>query len=178
MKTKQTLSVLRVISWTIFFGLCIQTSTILFTFIFSIFNPQAAHNLLLGLDLSNLYGADIGNYSFLVSGLIILSGLKAYIFYLVVKIFISLDFKSPFQNKVTSLLTKIGYIAFSIWIIAVICTTYSNWLIKHGMEISAISVQNHIGGQSELFFLGMIVFVISQIFRRGIEMQSEIELTI
>ena len=177
-KTKQILNVLKVVSWVIFFGLCLQTGVIIFTFIYSFFNPLVAENLHLGLDLSNLYNANIGNYSFVVSCLIILSGLKAYIFYLVVKIFLTIDFQNPFTFNLASLLAQISYISFAIWILSVFGNAYADWLIKNVMKTPELNLQNYLGGSSEFFFLGMIVFVISQVFKRGIELQSENELTI
>ena len=177
-KTKQILNILKVVSWIIFFGLCIQTSSIVFTFLYSFFNPLVAQNIYFGLNLSNLYTADIRSYSFLVSFLIILSTLKAYIFFLVVQIFRTIDFQNPFITKMASLLVKISFLAFGIWILSVAGNAYVVWLLKTGTEISELNLQNYMGGSSEFFFLGMIVFVISQIFKRGIELQSEHELTI
>lgn len=177
-KTKQILNVLRVLSWIIFFGLCIQTGGILFTFIYSFFNPLVAQNIHLGLDLSNLYNADIGNYSAIVSCLIILSGLKGFIFYLVIKIFLTIDFQNPFTHKLVSLLARISYFSFAIWLVALIGNNFTEWLIKNVTESSELNLQNHFGGGTEFFFLGMIVFIISQVFKRGIELQSESELTI
>ena len=63
-------------------------------------------------------------------------------------------------------------------IVSVICNAYVAWLITNGMEISQANLQSYLGGGSEFFFLGIIVFVISQIFKRGIELESETELTI
>ena len=177
-KTKQILAILKVISWIIFFGLCIQTGAIIFTFIYSFFNPLVAQNLYLGLDLSNLYNADIGNYTFIVFTLIILSGLKAYIFFLVVKIFLTINFKNPFTMQVASLIASMSYFAFAVWIVSVVCNFYANGLITDGLEISEVNLQKFLGGGSEFLFLGMILFIISQIFIRGIELQSENELTI
>tara|TARA_R110002020_G_scaffold261331_1_gene475666 strand:- start:2001 stop:2543 length:543 start_codon:yes stop_codon:yes gene_type:complete len=177
-KTKQILGVLKVVSWIIFFGLCIQTGAIIFTFIYSFFNPIVAQNLYLGLDLSNLYNAEIGSYSYIVSSLIILSGLKAYMFFLVVKIFLIINFQNPFKIEIASLIARISYIAFAVWILSVVSNFYMGWLIKNGIGISDVGLQKYMGGSSEFFFLGLIVFAISQIFKRGIELQSENELTI
>ncbi|MGV8946827.1 MAG: DUF2975 domain-containing protein [Lutibacter sp.] len=177
-KTKQILAILKIFSWIIFFGLCIQTGAIIFTFIYSLINPLVAQNLYFGLDLSNLYKADIGNYSFLVICLIILSALKAFIFYWVVKIFLTINFQNPFTLKMAALLAKISHIAFRIWLLSVILSLYANWLIKNVMENSELNLQNYLDGGSEFFFLGMIVFVISQVFKRGIELQSENDLTV
>lgn len=177
-KTKQILAVLKVVSWIIFFGLCIQTGALIYTFIYSFFNPVVAQNLYMGLDLSHLYDLDMGNYAFIVASLIILSGLKAFIFYLVVKIFLTINFQNPFNIKVASLLARISYIAFAVWILIFVNNMCIDSLIADGAEISQLNLQPYLGGGSEFFFLGMIVFIISQVFKRGIELQSENELTI
>lgn len=177
-KTKQILDILKVVSWITFFGLCIQTGTIIFTFIYSFFNPSVAQNLDSGLNLSNLYNTNIGMYSYIVSCLIVLSGLKSYIFFLVIKIFQKVDFKNPFKIKLSSLIERISYFAFAVWALSIISNNTTNELIKKGIEISGMHLQKYIGGSSEFFFLGLIVFVISQIFKRGIELQSENDLTI
>lgn len=177
-KTKQILTVLNVVSWVIFIGLCIKTGAIIFTFIYSFFNPIVAQNLHLGLNLSNLYQVDISIYSYILSCLIILSGLKAYNFFLVVKIFQTINFHNPFEIRIASLIAKISYISFSIWILTFVINVYIEWLTTNGIEILQVNLQNYLGGGSEFFFLGMIVFIISQIFKRGIELQSENELTV
>ena len=177
-KTKQILNILKIISWVVFFGLCIQTGAIIFTFIYSFFNPIAAENLHFGLDLSALYTADTRIYSVIVSSLIILSALKAFIFYLVVKIFLTIDFKNPFTFKLASLLSHISYFSFAVWILSFISNAYADWLIKNVPAALEMNTENYLGGGSEFFFLGMIIFIISQVFKRGIELQSESELTI
>lgn len=178
-KTKQILVVLNLISWGLFVGLCIQTGVFIFQFIHSFFNPLVAQNLNWELDLSTLYETDIGNYSFIVSGIIVLSGLKSYMFFLVVKIFSKIDFRSPFKIKLVSYIAGISYLAFLVWIVTLICRIYSDWLMKQEtINVSKVDLLNYFGGMSEFFFLGMILLVISQIFKRGIEIQSENNLTI
>ncbi|HET8809684.1 MAG TPA: DUF2975 domain-containing protein, partial [Flavobacteriaceae bacterium] len=54
--TKTILSVMEVLTWIAFIGLCIKAGALLFTFIMSLFwNPLAAGDLHLGLDLSVLF---------------------------------------------------------------------------------------------------------------------------
>lgn len=176
--TKQILNVLSVVSWITFIGLCIQTGTIIFNFIYSFSNPLVAENFDSGLDLTNLYNSNIGMYSYIVSFLIILSGLKAYIFFLVIRIFLTVNFKEPFKTKLASLITSISYLAFTVWALSVVSNSSAANLVDKGIDLSVMDLQKYIGGSSEFFFLGMILFIISQIFKRGIELQSENELTI
>jgi hypothetical protein len=95
-----------------------------------------------------------------------------------VKIFLIINFQNPFKIEIASLLVRISYIAFAVWILAVVSNAYMDWLIENGIGISEVSLQKYMGGGSEFFFLVLIVYTISQIFKRGIELQSENELTI
>jgi len=91
--TKLVLTILHVIAWIIFLGLCVKTGAILYSFFVSLaINPKGAGNIYMGLDLSSLYSFDKGNYVGIVSVMIILSFLNAFLFYLVVKIFLKINF--------------------------------------------------------------------------------------
>jgi hypothetical protein len=48
--------------------------------------------------------------------------------------------------------------------------------MKRGVELRGL--HRYLGGTGEFLFLAGIVFVIAQIFKRGIEIQTENELTV
>nr|WP_294935419.1 DUF2975 domain-containing protein [uncultured Flavobacterium sp.] len=176
-KTKQILSVMHVIAWIIFLGLCIKTGAILYsTFVSLYINPVGAQNLHLGLDLSGLYNFDKGHYVSLVLFIVLLSALKALIFYLLIKIFLKINFVHPFSTEVSVLISRISYIALSIGILTLIANSYCDWLTKGG--ISFPDLADYLGGAGEFLLLGGIVFMIAQVFKRGMEIQSENELTV
>src|SRR5262245_7913052 len=101
-KTKNLFSVMNVLTWIVFIGLCIETGAILYSFFVSVFiNAEGAKNLYMGLNLFELKSFDIGHYSALMSIIIFLSALKAYIFYLVIEIFLKINFVHPFSTKVS-----------------------------------------------------------------------------
>ena len=50
-------------------------------------------------------------------------------------------------------------------------------LVKKGVNMPDIQYL-HLGGADVWLFMGVILFVIAQIFKRGIEIQTENELTI
>ena len=173
MKTKQILNLMKVLSWITFIGLCIKTGALLITFCISLFiNPEAAQNLYLGLDLSEIYNSNIWYYVNTLSFVIVLSGLKAYLFYLVIKIFLKINMDQPFNLLMISLIRKISHVALSIGVIAMIAQRYSTWLLHKGLMIPEE------WGSEEFLFLAGIIFIIGLVFKRGIEIQSENELTI
>ena len=92
--TKLILTTMHVLFWVIFVGLCIETGAMLTSFFVSLFvNPEATRNLYMELKLSDLYRFGKGHYIGIVSLMIYISGLKAYIAYLVIKIFIKFNFE-------------------------------------------------------------------------------------
>ena len=173
MKTKQILDLMNILSWIIFIGLCIETGALVVSFLISLFiNTDAAQHLYLGQDFSELYRSNIWYFVNTMSFVIILSGLKAYIFYLVIKIFLKVDFDHPFSATAVSLISKISHVALEIGIVALVAQHYSKWLLNQG-----ILVEQQWGSWDYLFLAG-IIFIIALVFKRGIEIQSENELTI
>jgi hypothetical protein len=175
--TKLILTILHVIAWIIFLGLCVKTGAILYSFFVSLaINPMGAKNLYLGLNLSRLYNFDIGHYITVVSLIIILSGLKAFLFYLVIKMFLKINLVAPFSTDVSLLISRISYVALGIGILTVIANKYCDWLTKRGVAFP--DLQAVLGGAGEFLLLGAIIFIIAQVFKRGIEIQTENELTV
>lgn len=176
-RTKQILAIMNIISWVIFVGVCIKTGSILYSFFVSlVINPEAAKNLHSGLNLSNLYSFNIWHYATVVSLIFFLSGLKAYIFYFVIKIFLKINFVHPFSTDVSLLISRISYVALGIGILTLSANSYCDWLTKKGVTFPPL--QAYLGGAAEFLLLGGIIFMIAQVFKKGIEIQSENELTV
>lgn len=172
-KTNQLLSLMKIVSWIVFIGLCIQTGAIIVTTVISLFiNPEAAQDLYLGLDLSELHANHRMQYLYVISFIIGLSGLKAYLFYLVIRVFGKLNLSHPFSTQVVALITKISHVALGTGIVALIAAQYCRRLLHKG-----IAVEQDWGG-SEFLFLAGIIFILALVFKRGTEIQTENELTV
>ncbi|PKF76156.1 DUF2975 domain-containing protein [Chryseobacterium sp. PMSZPI] len=176
MKTKKILSILNVITWIIFIGSCIKAGALTFTFIMTIINPEGAQNLYEGLNLYELYQYNIYSYKLMMFFIIFLAGYKAYLAYLVIRIFQKLNLEAPFSKAIMKLITKISYSSLAIGIISLLTISYSEDFLKK--EVTLDNVYDFIGSGSEYLFFGGIIFIIAQVFKRGIEIQSENELTI
>ena len=175
MKTKLVLTIMKIISWIIFIGLCIKAGALIISTSISLFvNHEAARDLYLGLDLSNLYEYDKWYYIAVISLIITIDVLKAYMFYLVIKIFLKFDLKNPFTSNTALLISKISYVALAIGVIAKISNDYYKWFISHRVE-THISLDF---GSEDLLFMAGILFIIAYIFNHGVKIQSENELTI
>nr|WP_315027859.1 DUF2975 domain-containing protein [uncultured Chryseobacterium sp.] len=176
MKTQKILSVLNVIMWIIFIGSCIKAGALTFTLIMTIINPEGAKNLYPGLNLYELYLYNVNSYKLMMSFIIFLAGYKAYLAFLVIKIFQKLNLAAPFSETVMQLITKISYSTLAIGILSLIAISYSEDFLKKGVQLN--NVYDFIGSGAEYLFFGGIIFIIAQVFKRGIEIQSENDLTI
>jgi hypothetical protein len=170
------LKVLNVLSWIIFIGLSIEAGAIIFNFILTLFKPIATHNIYRGLNLSEMYENEFAHFIGMMSFIVVLSILKSYLFYLVVKIFMKLNLVKPFNIEIAKLIEKISYKAFSIAIVSIIAHLYTKRLIQSGYEVS--HVEKYWDDTAAFLMMAAIIFVISQIFNKGIELQTENDLTV
>ena len=177
MNTLRILKITNFFVWIIFIGLCVITGTLIFTTIISLtLNPAAADNLYLGFGASALLEHSRLSYTLLLSLIIISSGLKATLFYCVIKIISKINIIHPFKIEVAKLIFNISYISLSIGVVSILTDAYINWITQ--LDIHLSDFNNEFGGSLEFLLLAGIVFVIAQIFKRGIEIQNENELTI
>jgi len=174
MKTNFIMKIMNIIFWIIFVGLCIQTGVLVVSFFMSIFaNPEASEVLYLGVHFFDLNPIRLAHYIGVLSFLIVLTGMKAYIAYLAVKLFMKFDLKNPFSEKVSALISKIAHFALSIGIVALIANQYTERIVKKGAEMSQIDW----AAEEFLFFAG-IIYILALVFKRGVEIQTENELTV
>jgi len=172
MKAKQILEILKVASWIVFIGLCIRTGAMFISFFVSLFvNADGAKDLYMGSDLSELLAFSKGQYVVMVGLTILLSGLKAFLFYQVIRIISKLNMANPFSEVIASLIARLSGISLQIGITAIIINVYANWLLKQVHFV-------YEGEGTEFLYLGGILFVIAVIFKRGMDIQSENELTV
>lgn len=170
------LKALNVASWIIFVGLCIEAGALIFNFILTLFKPIATHNIYNGLDLSEMYENQFAHFIGVLSFVVVLSLLKAYLFYLVVKIFMKLNLVKPFDVEIAKLIEKISFEAFAIAIVSIVAHQYTKMLIQSGYEVS--HVEKYWNDTAAFLMMAAIIFVISQVFKKGIELQNENDLTV
>ncbi len=175
-KTDFIIKALKVVSWIIFIGLCIETGAFLFNYVLSLFKPIATQNLYKGLNLSELYTQSKTNYTFVFSFMIIVSTLKAYVFYIIIQLFQKLNFVKPFSEDISKLISSISYSIFSVGLIGLIAHQYTKQLIQKGFNVNEVEI--YWNGSGAFLMMAAIVFVIAQIFKKGIELQNENDLTV
>lgn len=171
-RTAQILVVMRILAWVAFIGLMINTGAILTSYVVSCFNPIASGDLYKGLDLRELRAFNFWYYTQSVSFMVAFEASKALVFYLLIKALSAVNLNNPFKVRMVRILEMISYVLVGTWFIAVIYNAYSSWILK----TAGVSLEKW--ATEEFFFVAGLVFVISQVFKRGVELQADSELII
>ena len=74
------------------------------------------------------------------------------------------------------MISKISHIAIEIGVTIIFASAYFKWLAKRGYEIPPLG--EYLGGAFEYLLMGALIYAIAQVFKRGVEIQSENELTV
>ncbi len=167
---------IQTVCWLIFAGYCVQTGALLFNFIYSLFNPVATHNLHLGLNLSSLFSQSQTVYAIVFVVIIAVSALKAYTLAVALQLFKKLNLEKPFSLNVAGIISKITTYTFTVGVISLLAQELFEKLVARGFDVGLAIRYCHDG--SAYLVMAAIVFVIALIFRRGIELQNENELTV
>lgn len=167
---------LKIVAWIIFVGLCIEAGGLIVNFIFSLYRPEFVQNLYQKLDLSEMYErskwAFFGMYSFIL----VISILKAFLFYVVIRLLSKLDLVKPFNSFVSEQITQISYYTLSIGLISYIAQQTAKNLLHHGYTTNQL---DQFWADSQAFVLmAAVIYVIATIFKKGIEIQNENDLTV
>ncbi len=167
---------LQIVTWLIFIGLSIEACGLLVNFIFNIYKPEFVKNLYQKLDLSDMYNRGKWAFFSIYSFMLFIAFLKAFLFYTLIKLIHKLDLAKPFNKFVSEQITQISYYAFSIGIFSYIARQTAKTLQHHGFVIDNLKP---FWADSQAFILmAAVVYVIATIFKKGVEIQSENELTV
>ncbi len=167
---------LHIVAWVIFVGLCIEAGGLIVNFIFSLFKPEFVQNLYQKLDLTEIYKDNkwtfFGIYSFILS----ISILKAFLFYIVIRLMHKMDLTKPFNTFVSNQILQISYYTLVIGLFSFIARQIAKNLMHHGFDTDSLS---QFWADSQAFILmGAVVYIIATIFKKGVDIQNENDLTV
>lgn len=171
-RTQQILTILKILSWVAFFGFVVKAGAYLFSYISSYWNPDTAHNIYQGLDLHQLREDNLTIYTVLMAFIFMMTVLKGIVWWMVAKIIDKIKLENPFSLEVAHQLEYISYSLFTVWVLSVSGGGFVAWLGDKAGNL------NDSWNTGEFLFIAGLVYVISQIFKRGVELQSEHELTV
>ena len=179
--TTQILKALQVLSWIIFIGLCIQAGGLIVNSAITLFiNPSGVKNFWEGSDyLSSVYTFDHGQFMVMAIIMCIVATMKAIMFYLIVKLFTDKNLKiaQPFSPELSRFMIKQSYFALVIGGFSLAGLKYSLWLTLQGTKPADLQALN-LGGADVWIFMAVILFLIVQLVKKGIEIQNENDLTV
>lgn len=167
---------LRIVAWIIFIGLSIEAGGMIVNFIFHFYKPEIIHNLYNKLDLSRLYESDAWAFYGMYSFILAIALLKTFLFYTVVVLVRKIDLSKPFSNCVSKKISLISYFTLSIGLLSYVARQAAINLTHKGLAVENLT---QFWGDSEAWILmAAVIYVIATIFRKGIEMQNEIDFTV
>lgn len=173
---------LNILAWIIFVGLCIESGGLIVNAYISLFiNHAASSKFWGGIDLYELYKFNQSHFVTIVVLMIIVSILKSILFYLIVNIFHKkkLNLSAPFNETLGTYIFNLSYLAFGIGL-------FSYWGFKFSNNLNLNAVTPLIRNMQKLqfqgadvwLFMGVILLIFAMIFKKGIEIQSENDLTV
>lgn len=167
---------LYIIAWLIFIGLSIEVGGLAVNFFFSLFKPEFVQNLYQKLDLSEMYKyskmAFLGIYSFIL----LISILKAVLFYIVIRLMHKMDLTKPFNTFVSNQILQISYYTISIGLLSYVAKQVAKSLMHYGFDTNNL---NQFWADSQAFIvMGAVIYIIATIFKKGVDIQNENDLTV
>ncbi len=173
-QTKTILEIIKYLALIGAIGFSIECGSQIISLIVSFFKPEVAEKFYkVSSNLYKLRNYDLRHFSFAMTLTIFFSATKAYIWYYIFEFLNKLSLKNPFTVEISAKIQKISYLLFELWVVSFIGNNYIGYISKE----SGIDLVNHYN-HGEYFFMAGIVYIISQIFKRGVELQEENELTV
>jgi len=169
-------SALQIVAWLFFVGLCIEAGGLVVNFFFSLYKPEFVQNLYQKLDLTEMYKNNsvvfFGVYSLLLSVAI----LKVYLFYIVVRLMHKMNLSKPFNTFVAGQISRISYYTLSIGLLGYIARQLTKGLTHYGLVTDDL---NQFWTANQAFILtGTVIYIIAAIFKKGVDIQNENDLTV
>lgn len=173
-KTEKILSVLRSLSWILFIGSYLLLGLIILTVLISFIWPEAKINFNGIITNQAVFRQNhTWAYSLIFLFTMAWSILNVMLWAKIKKVLYDVNIKNPFSKEISKMLESISFLLFGVWLF--------------GFSINGVTVylSNRIEGIGKGFdsdfsflFSAGIVYIISQIFKRGIEIQEENDLTV
>jgi hypothetical protein len=174
-KTETILTVSKILAFMGVIWYSILWGSQLTTLVASFINPDwAKRTYEVDLNLFSIREHSIGFYVCAMCLTIAVSALKALIWYVVFELLSKLKLQTPFSREVEKKLERIAYLLLAVWIVSsIFWKTYIYYLSR---DTGILLPANNSG--DEYLFMAGIIYIISQIFKRGIEIQEENDLTV
>jgi Protein of unknown function (DUF2975) len=174
-KTETILMISKILAFMGFVWYCILWGSRLTTLVASFINLEwAKHTYEVDLTLLGVREHSIGIYVFAMCLMIAVFVLKALVWYVVFDLLSKLKLQTPFSIQVEKKLERMAYLLLGVWIVS---TVFWKTCLYYVSTDTGIQLASNNNGSEYLFMAGMM-YIISQVFKRGIEIQEENQLTV
>jgi hypothetical protein len=142
-------------------------------------DPVGAAKFWKQIDLGAVYAYSQSHYVTLSTLIIIVVVLKALMFYIIAMVFHSKKFNlaKPFNATTNQFLLKLGYLSLGIGFFSSWGTKVADGLAQKGVSIQDLRYLK-LAGSDVWLFMGILLLVVAFIFKKGVEIQNEIDLTV
>ena len=127
-------------------------------------------------DLSNLFERSKWLFSIIFSLILLVAILKAFLFYLVIKLATKIDLSKPFNSFASRHISLLRYYPFSIGLVSFILLQTTKKLNYDEYQLDMIS-QFSTDGRA-FILMAAVIYIIAVIFSKGVEYQEELEETV
>jgi Protein of unknown function (DUF2975) len=178
-KTDYFFKTLHVVSWIIFVGVCLEAGVFIVSTLLTLFKPELVDKLWREVDLLALYQYNQSHFVSLTALMIIVALMRALMFYFIIEIFYNKQFslEQPFNEAVKRFISNTAYLALGIGLFSAWGAKLATNLVAIGIKIPDIQ-QLRLGGADVWLFMGVTLLVIAQVFKKGIALQNENDLTV
>ncbi len=175
-RTESTLQFMQALTWFTLIGLLAKTAILFFGFLInSHINPESLKDIYNDLDLSEIFSSSRGAYYILTTLILISYAFKILLIFQVTQIFSKINFNQPFKPFLSTLISKMSYVALTIGLLNAVID--KSGLMLLGKEQST-ELTIFIESPKVLMFIAGLLFIIAQVLKRGVEIQAENDLTI
>jgi hypothetical protein len=174
-KTEAILTVSKILAFLGVIGYSILWGSQLTTLVASFISPDwAKRTYEADLNLFSIREHSISFYVYAMCLTIAVAALTAFIWYVVFELLSKLKLQTPFSMEVEKKLERIACLLLAVWIVSGI---FWKIYIYYLSQATGIQLPANTSGDEYLFMAG-IIYIISQVFKRGIEIQEENDLTV
>lgn len=140
------------------------------------YNPEFVENLYQKLDLSEMCDRSKWAFFSMYTFILIISILKAVLFYIVIILVTKIDLSKPFNTFVSRQILLISYYTLIIGLISLSARHTAKNVEPHGYNTDML---NPFWADSQAFILmAAVMYIIAIIFKKGVENQEELEETV
>lgn len=165
-----------IVAWLIFVGLGIEAGGWIVNFFFSLYRPEFVPNLYQKLDLSYLYERSRWIFFMMYAFILVIAISKTLLFYFVTRLVSGIKLQKPFSGFASRQILLISYYTLFIGFASLIARQSAKALFRKGI------VRDNLGAfwdDSQAFILmGAVVYIIAIIFKKGVALQTESDLTV